>query len=62
MIVLKANKLSVNASKTKYMVFKFKRFVEALDYIAKFIYIDNVVLEEVPVTKFLGVYIDENLD
>ena len=57
----KANKLSVNASKTKYMVFKCKRSVEA-QTTQPDLYIDNEVLEKVPVTKFLGVYIDENLD
>ena len=31
------------------------------DYTAR-LYIDNEVLEKVPVKKFLGVYIDENLD
>ena len=57
----KANKLSVNASKAKYMVFKCKRSVEA-QITQPDLYIDNEVLEKVPVTKFLGVYIDENLD
>ena len=57
----KANKLSVNSSKTKYMVFKCKRSVEA-QTTQPDLYIDNEVLEKVPVTKFLGVYIDENLD
>ena len=57
----KANKLSVNASKTKYMVFKCKKSAEA-QTTQPDLYIDNEVLEKVPVTKFLGVYIDENLD
>ena len=47
--------------KTKYMVFKCKRSVEA-QITQPGLYIDNEVLEKVPVTKFLGVYIDENLD
>ena len=57
----KANKLSVNASKTKCMVFKCKRSMEA-QTTQPDLYIDNEVLEKVPVTKFLGVYIYENLD
>ena len=52
----KANKLSVNASKTKYMVFKCKKSAEA-QTTQPDLYIDNEVLEKVPVTKFLGVYI-----
>ena len=55
----KANKLSVNASKTKYMVFKCKMSAEA-QTTQPDLYIDNEVLEKVPVTKFLDVYIDEN--
>ena len=55
--LFKANKLSVNASKTKYMVCKCKRSMEA-QITQPDLYIGNEVLDKVPVTKVCGVYID----
>ena len=57
----KANKLSQNLPKTKYLLFhpaSKKRFLrEPLPFLK----MDNVVIERENVTKFLGVLIDENL-
>ena len=50
------NKLSLNVSKTNYIVFTNKNFVGD----AKIV-INNYDVERVQVTKFLGVIIDEKL-
>ena len=52
------NKLSVNASKTKYMLFHTRRNIPPSDTV---IVLDDVILERVTSTKFLGVLINENL-
>ena len=57
----KANKLSLNLTKTKYSLFhpaSKKRFLrEPLTFLK----MDNIVIERENATKFLGVIIDENL-
>ena len=54
----KVNKLSLNVSKTNYMIFgKGKRTLN--DY---HVYINNVEIEQVSSTKFLGVLIDDKLN
>ena len=56
----KANRLSVNAKKTNYMLLETRqRNLKQDDNI--FIELDNTRLERVFITKFLGVIIDENL-
>ena len=57
----KANKLSVNASKTNYMLFGTNHKLSRLDEDASII-LDNTNLKRVNDTKFLGVTIDENLN
>ena len=52
----KANKLSLNVSKTQFMVFGRYKHAENLK-----IEIDDNELEQVTVTKFLGILIDESL-
>ena len=54
---LKANKLSLNAKKTHYMIFKCKR---KLKYQIS-LNIDGESIDKVDKTKFLGVIIDKNL-
>ena len=55
----KANKLSVNATKTNYVIFSKSRLSsEVLD---KNLFVDNECIERVASTKFLGVIIDEHL-
>jgi len=53
----KVNKLSLNVKKTNFMLFSQKRAKNDLR-----IAIDNHNLDRVEVTKFLGVYIDSNLN
>jgi hypothetical protein len=56
----KANKLSLNAEKTKFILFGRKgRKVNMNTFCVT---IDNNKIERVSSTKFLGVYIDDNLD
>ena len=57
----KANKLSVNASKTNYMLLGTNHKLSRLDESASII-LDNTTLKRVNNTKFLGVTIDENLN
>ena len=52
---LKANKLSINAKKTKLMIFRPSQTLP----ITRQIIIENNVLEQVDNTTFLGVYIDQ---
>ena len=55
----KANKLSVNASKTNYMLLGTNHKLSRLDESASII-LDNTTLKRVNNTKFLRVTIDEN--
>ena len=57
-IWLMANKLSINVSKTKLMIFRPRQ--KSLPYISPLI-IDNTVVEIVETTKCLGVQIDQQL-
>ena len=57
----KANKLSVNASKTNHMLLGTNHKLSRLDESASII-LDNTTLKRVNNTKFLGVTIDENLN
>ena len=56
----RANKLSVNATKTCYMVFK-PRGKKDLPILNK-LTMDNIILKEVECTKFLGLNIDNKLN
>ncbi len=58
----KANKLSVNASKTNYMLLGTSRKTSCIpsDYDGNIV-LNNTILERVNKTKFLGVTIDENI-
>ena len=54
---LKANKLSINVSKTHYMVFhRSRRKLDKQD-----ILLDNTIIRQVTFTKFLGIIIDDKL-
>ena len=55
----RANKLSLNVSKTNYVIFKKKSAPPMPDNI---LYIGNDKLENVRYTKFLGLFIDEKLE
>ena len=57
----KANKLSVSASKTNYMLLGTNHKLSRLDESASII-LDNTTLKRVNNTKFLGFTIDENLN
>ena len=57
----KANKLSVNASKTNYMILGTPRMVSNMDDLNVNVILDSTVLEKVKHTKFLGVLIDDCL-
>ena len=54
---LKANKLSINVSKTHYMVFH--RSTQKLD--KEDIILDNTIIQQVTFTKFLRIIIDDKL-
>ena len=56
---LNTNKLSINTSKTKYMIFHYRqrRNIQNLDLV-----MNNVVIERVAVFDFLGLMISETLD
>ena len=56
---LALNKLSLNAKKTKFMIFHYKQ--KSIENIAPKLMINNVVIERVKVFNFLGVTIDENV-
>ena len=56
----KANKLSLNISKTKYSLFYSTRYKGIPNDLPK-LEIENVQIKRNNVTKFLGVLIDENL-
>ena len=55
---LKTNKLSLNLKKTHYILFRKRRGNHLL---SNDLVIDNVKIENVKCTKFLGVMIDQNL-
>ena len=57
----KANKLSLNISKTKYSLFHSTRKRKDIRNILPPLHIDNVPIKREFVTKFLGVYLDENI-
>ena len=57
----KANKLSVNASKTNYVILGIPHMVSDMDELNVNVILDNTTLEEVKHTKFLGVLIDDCL-
>ena len=55
---LKANKLSLNLNKTKFMFFKSRKKLQELNLQ---VYINDQQIEQVNETLFLGVVLDENL-
>ncbi len=55
----KANQLSVNAAKTKYMIFNRHQILQTDQNLV--LHIDTDQLEKVSTTKFLGLYIDDKL-
>ena len=57
----KANKLSLNISETKYSLFHSTRKRKNIPNILPPLHIDNVPVKREFVTKFLGVYLDENI-
>ena len=57
----KTNKLSVNASKTNYMLLGTSHMTSSKIQQDLDVILDNTVLDRVSHTKFLGVLIDENL-
>jgi len=57
----KVNKLSVNASKTNFMILGTYHKTNCINGDEKNIILDNTNLERVKQTKFLGIHIDENL-
>ena len=57
----KANKLSLNADKTKYVFFHKTRISDYLPLQLPTLYIDAYKIKRVYFTKFLGVMLDENL-
>ena len=57
----KANKLSLNISKTKYSLYHSTRKIKDIPNILPPLQIDNVPVKREFVTKFLGVYLDANL-
>ena len=54
---LKSNKISINADKTKYMLFSYYKNVNFPD-----INVGNNTINETSVTKFLGIHIDKKLN
>ena len=57
----KANKLSLNISKTKYSLFHSTRKRKDIPNILPPLHIDNVPVKREFITKFLGVYLNENI-
>ena len=57
----KAIKLSVNASKTNYMILGTPRMVSNMDELSVNVILDSTALEKVKHTKFFGVLIDDCL-
>ena len=54
---LKSNKNSINADKTKYMLFSYNKNLNFPD-----ISVGNNTINETSVTKFLGIHIDKKLN
>ena len=57
----KANKLSLNISKTKYSLSHSTRKTKDIPNILPPLHIDNVLIKRAFVTKFLGIYLDGNI-
>ncbi|XP_065652985.1 uncharacterized protein LOC136080294 [Hydra vulgaris] len=57
----KQNRLSLNIEKTKWTLFYPPSKKQKLPHIMPDLLIDNIIIKREKVTKFLGVYIDENL-
>ena len=57
----KANKLSLNISKTKYSLFHSARKRKDIPNTLPPLHIDDVPVKREFITKFLGVYLDENI-
>ena len=57
----KSNKLSLNADKTKWSIFHAPSKKRFLPKELPHLFIDNIHITRETVTKFLGVYIDENI-
>ena len=57
----KANKLSLNVTKTKGALFHSQKKKRLLANELPMLYIDNFEIVRKSVTKFLGIFIDENL-
>lgn len=57
----KANKLSLNASKTNYIIFSKSRLPTDNHDNSYNLQIDGTIIQRVPYTKFLGIFIDERL-
>ena len=55
-----ANRLTINCDKTNYMIFTPYKY--DIDPCNLNLYLNNMQISKVPATKYLGVYIDENLD
>ena len=60
-IWFKANKLSLNVNKTKWSLFHSSSKKRFLPQTLPQLFIDKVVIKRETVTKFLGVFIDENI-
>ena len=56
---LALNELSLNAKKTKFMIFHYKQ--KSIENLVPKLMINNVSIERVKVFNFLGVSIDENI-
>ena len=54
---LKSNQISINADKTKYILFSYNKNVNLTD-----ISVGNDTINETSVTKFLGIHLDEKLN
>ena len=57
----KTNKLCLNISKTKYSPFHSSRERKDIPNILPLLHINNVPIKREFVTKFIGVYLDENI-
>ena len=54
---LSANRIAINIDKTKFIIFSYRSYINLSD-----IHIGNRTIEQVYSTKFLGVFIDSNLN
>ena len=57
----KSDKLSLNVDKTKWLLFHFLSKRQLLQQSLPNLFIENIHIKKEHVTKFLGVFIDENL-